>query len=170
MGERIARVGLIGLGLFLAVAAVCGAIWVVPTLPPEWLMGTAFPNYTIPALALGVLVGGGAALAALLLILRHEWAGPLSVMVGLALAMFEVVETAVVGLDIWLHALGLTATVGKGLPGTNLEGVPSLLSVPVPLWQQPLFFGIGIAIVVLAMSFGQEAGHDSQYRLTTSAP
>jgi hypothetical protein len=93
-----------------------------------------------------------------------------SVLVGLAMAIFEVVETTVVGLDIWLHALGLSPTVTKGLPGTNLEGVPALLGVPLPLWQQPLFFGIGIAIVALALSFGKEAGYDSRYRLTTFAP
>jgi len=86
------------------------------------------------------------------------------------MAIFEVVETTVVGLDIWLHALGLSPTIGKGLPGTNLEGVPALLGVPLPLWQQPLFFGIGVVIVALALSLGKEAGHVSQYRLTTSAP
>jgi hypothetical protein len=164
MGERIARLTLIGLELFLAAAAIVGAVSVVPTLPKEWLDGSPFSDYTVPALALGVLVGGGACLAAALLVVRPEWGALASVLVGLAMAIFEVVETVVVGLDIWLHALGLSPTVSKGLPGTNLEGVPRLLGVPLPLWQQPLFFGIGIAIVALAMSFGKEAGHVSQHR------
>jgi hypothetical protein len=170
MGERSARFALIVLELFLAVAAIIGAVSVVPTLPKEWLAGSPFSDYTLPALALGIVVGGGSVLAAALLLMRSEWGARASVLVGLAMAIFEVVETVVVGLDIWLHALGLSPTISKGLPGTDLEGVPTLLGVPLPLWQQPLFFGIGIAIVALAMSFGKEAGHDSQYRLVTSAP
>src|SRR5438876_8325101 len=68
---------------------------------------------------------------------------------------------------------GVTATVQKGLPGTSLEGVPSLLDIPLPLWQQPLFFAVGIAIVALALanrSPRKEAGPDSQYRLSAPAP
>lgn len=147
---RVARFALIGVELSLAIAAIAGAVFVVPTLPKEWLDGSPFSDYSLPALALGVLVGGGALLAAALLVMRSEWGAPASVLVGLAMAIFEVVETTVVGLDIWLHALGLSPTIGKGLPGTNLEGVPALLGVPLPLWQQPLFFGIGVAIVALA--------------------
>ena len=94
---------------------------------------------------------GGAFLAAAMLLFREPWGVLLSVVVGLAIAIFEVVETMVVGLDIWLHALGLKQVVDKGLPGTDLEGVPALLGIPVPLWLQPVYFALGIVIVALAL-------------------
>jgi hypothetical protein len=150
MRDRLTRFTLIGLELFLGVGAVGGALWVVPTLPPEWLAGTPFPDYTIPALALGVVIGGGAFLAATLLLLHEPWGVPLSLAVGVALAIFEIVETSVVGRDVWLHALGLKAVVDKGLPGTDLAGVPLLLGIPVPLWQQPVYFVLGIVVAALA--------------------
>jgi hypothetical protein len=149
--DRVTRVVLIGLQVFLGVGAVGGALWVVPTLPPEWLTGTPFPDYTVPALALGVVVGGGAFVAAAMLLCREPWGVVLSLAVGLAIAIFEVVETMVVGLDVWLHALGLTPAVEKGLPGVSLEDVPLLLGVPVPLWLQPCYFALGIAIAALAL-------------------
>jgi hypothetical protein len=142
MMDRIARVGLIGLELFLGVTAVYGAIWVVPTLPPEWLAGTPFSDYTVPALALGVVVGGGAFLAAGLLLFGEELGVLVSGAVGLAIAIFEVVETMVVGLEVWLHALGLGPA-----PTGPLAGV---VGIPAPLWLQPFYFMLGVVIVALA--------------------
>jgi hypothetical protein len=150
-GNRLARAALVALEVFLAVGAAGGAIWVVPTLPPEWLAGTPFRDYTVPALALGAVIGGGAVVAAGLLLVREQWGVPLSFAVGLAVAIFEVVETSVVGLDVWMYAAGLRSAVGKGLPGVDLEGVPVWLGVPVPLWQQPLYFALGIVIMGLAL-------------------
>jgi hypothetical protein len=57
--DRAARFALVGLNLFLGVNALFGAVAVVPALPPGWLAGTPFSDYTIPALALGA-VGAGA--------------------------------------------------------------------------------------------------------------
>jgi hypothetical protein len=149
--DRIVRFLLIGLQVFLGIGAVGGALWVVPTLPPEWLAGTPFPDYAVPALALGVVVGGGAFLAAATLLCREPWGVLVSIAVGLAIAVFEVVETMVVGLDIWLHALGLTPAIEQGLPGISLEEVTLLLGIPVPLWLQPFYFGLGIVIAALAL-------------------
>jgi hypothetical protein len=149
--DRITRFILIGLEVFLGIGAVAGAVWVVPTLPPEWLAGTPFPDYAVPALALGVVIGGGAFLAATMLLFHEPWGVLLSLAVGLALAIFEVVETSVIGLDIWLQALRLQQVAAKGLPGTDLAGVPLLLGIPVPLWQQPLYFALGVVIFALAL-------------------
>jgi hypothetical protein len=151
MPYRTTRIILIGLHLFLAANAVFGALWVVPTLPPEWLEGTPFRDYTIPALALGVVVGGGSLLAAALLIVRAAWGVPLSVAVGAGMAVFEVVEVLVVGWDVWLHALGLKPALAKGLPGVDASSVPAPLGVPLPLWLQPFFFVFGIVVTALAL-------------------
>src|SRR3954453_20330575 len=104
----------------LAVAATSGAVSVVPTLPKAWLGGSPFADYTVPALALGIVIGGGACAAALLLAVRYRWAWIASVVVGLAMAMFEIVEVTVVGLDYWLHALGLPEALNLQLPVVDL--------------------------------------------------
>src|SRR5437868_1335224 len=90
------RFALLGMNLFLGVCAVVGAVQVVPRLPLEWLAGTPFPNYTVPAPALGVVVGGGALLAAVLLLFQPAAGAVLSIAIGGAIAIFEVVETLVV--------------------------------------------------------------------------
>ena len=106
--------------------------------------------------------GGGAGRRALLL--RGAWGVLLSLAVGFGIAAFEAVETLVVGLDVWLHALGLTAAPGKGLPGTSLEGVPAPLGVPLPLWLQPAYFALGCVIVALALRLRAHQGHRARSR------
>ena len=162
MPARIRLFTLVGLNLFLAANAVAGALWVVPTLPGDWLAGTPFADYTIPAVALGVVVGLGALSAAILLIVRAQAGAFTSGVVGAGMMIFELVETSVVGGDIWLHLLGL-APVGKGLPATDVTGIPAPLGIPLPLWQQPLFFLLGLAILVLAGSLWRTShGGDHQ--------
>jgi len=89
----------IGLGVvngFVAVTAVFGAIWVVPTMPQEWIKYGPFTDWTIPAIALA-FVGFVAAVTAVLVVVR-PWAGALaSIVAGVAMVVFELVEIAVVG-------------------------------------------------------------------------
>ena len=114
---------------FLAVTTLAGAFFVVPTLPPEWIAGSIFPDYTVPALALG-FVGGLSLVAFGAVVLRPDLAGVLAVAAGLAMVAFELVEIAVIGLSVvdygadepvaWLQivyiAIGLlTAAVGFSL-------------------------------------------------------
>ena len=147
MLDRATRVVVIGLQLFLGVGAVFGAVSVVPTLPLEWLAGTPFSDYIVPALALGC-VGAGAFVSAALLVLHLEWGVLLSVATGAGIALFEIVETLVIGLDVWLHALGLGPTPAT-LPG--IQDVGTFLGIPIPLWLQPFYFLLGLVIVVLAL-------------------
>jgi hypothetical protein len=149
--DGLTRVALVGLELFLAASAISGGIVVVPNLPPEMLAGSPFRDYTIPALSLAVIVGGGALGAAALLIVRPIWGTLVSIAVGAGMMIFEIVETSVVGWDVWLHALGLSPSTGKGLPGLTAAGAPVLLGVPLPLWLQPFFFVYGALIVALAV-------------------
>ena len=159
--NQVARFTLVGLHIFLAIGALYGAAWVVPTLPLEWLAGTPFVDYRVPALALG-LIGAGALLAAALLLLTEGWGVLLSLLVGAAMAIFEVVETSVIGWDVWLHALGLLPALQKGLPTYEMGGVPTLLGIPVPLWLQPIYFLLGLVIVALALRLWarQMPGHE----------
>jgi hypothetical protein len=91
---------LIGLELFTAVGAIAGAIFVVPGLPREWLAGSPFSDYAVPALALGILCGGGSLAAALTVAWRPTLGGIFSVAAGAAMAIFEAVEVAAVGFMI----------------------------------------------------------------------
>ena len=74
MLDRALRVLLVVLNLFLAVTACIGGIWVIPTLPRAWLAGTPFTSFLIPALALAIVVGGGALTAAIGLVFGRWWA------------------------------------------------------------------------------------------------
>jgi hypothetical protein len=94
------RIGLVVLDAFVAFTAIYGAIFVVPTIPLEWLKYGPFTDYTVPALALGILVGGSATLAAILLLVR-PWAGAVATMVaGVMIIGFEIVEIGVVGFTL----------------------------------------------------------------------
>ena len=92
------RKGLIGLDSFLALTAIGGGLallggWAAP--PLDYLAGSPFPDYTIPGLALLVLIGGGSLAATLLLARRHPLGVPASGLAGLAVVIFEIVEVAV---------------------------------------------------------------------------
>ncbi len=90
------------LAVFVAFTTLFGAFAVVPGLPPEWIEGSIFADYTIPAIALG-FVGILATVTALALLLRPEVAGVLAILTGAAMVIFELVEIAVVGLSIVVH-------------------------------------------------------------------
>ena len=120
-------VGLATLLALQAVGAIGGAIFVVPKLAVDNLKPGLFTDYTIPALGLGVIVGGGSLLALTLQLIRSRYASPAALTAGCAVMLFEIIEV----------------TAMKGSVFTD----PS----QIPLWQQPLWFFIGAAIALLAM-------------------
>ena len=96
----MARIGLVVLNAFVAFTAIYGAILVVPTIPLEWLKYGPFTDYTVPALALGILVGGSASLAAILLLVRARLGAVATIGAGVMIIGFEVVEIGVVGFTL----------------------------------------------------------------------
>jgi hypothetical protein len=104
MSHAVTRSLLFVLAVFVAFTTLFGAFAVVPDLPPEWIEGGIFSDYTIPAIALG-FVGIIAIVAALALLVRPEVAGLLSILTGAAMVTFELVEIAVVGLAIAEHGV-----------------------------------------------------------------
>jgi hypothetical protein len=147
---RLMRGLVIGLNLLVGVTALIGGLTVIPSLPPEWLAGSPFSDYTLPALALSV-IGVGAAVGAFLVIIGVGWSLVLSIAVGTAMAAFEIVETMVLGLDVWLHALGLVPAPTSPITGANLDGIPAPIGIPLPLWLQPAYFVLGIIIAGIAL-------------------
>jgi hypothetical protein len=96
MTTTATRIGPLVLNGFVAISAIAGAIWVVPTMPLEWIRNGPFTDWTIPAMALAFV--GILAAIALVAVLLRPWAGALASMVaGLAMVVFELVEVAVVG-------------------------------------------------------------------------
>jgi hypothetical protein len=94
------RIGLIVLNAFVAFTAIFGAIWVVPTIPLEWLKWGPFTDYTVPALALGILVGGSATIATALTVVRPRIGALASMLAGVMIIGFELVEILVVGFTL----------------------------------------------------------------------
>ena len=67
MGERGIRITLIVVDLFAAVSAIVGAIGLLVgfmNIPVSVLHGTPFADFTVPAMLLGIVVGGSALVAA----------------------------------------------------------------------------------------------------------
>jgi hypothetical protein len=92
----VTRIALLVLHALVAVSAIGGAIWVVPTMPLDWIKAGPFTDWTVPALALGLV--GVLAAVSFVAVLRRPWLGALaSVVAGAAMIAFELVEIGVVG-------------------------------------------------------------------------
>jgi hypothetical protein len=120
------RAALVLLEGILAFTAILGALAIIPNLPHDWIKGSVFPDYTIPALALGVLVGGSAVIAGLAVIFRPMIGAAASVVAGVMIIGFELVEIIVVGFTL--------VTYGAGQPQS---------------WLQVAYITVGAAITIL---------------------
>lgn len=125
MSERLIRGVLIALCGFVALTALPSAIIVVPSLPDEWLASGPFSDYAIPAIAL-FAVGVVAAAAAFGVFSTPKLGALAALVAGVAMMLFELVEVAVVGIALVEY---------PDLPQS---------------WLQPIYFAIGLAIVMLA--------------------
>jgi hypothetical protein len=130
-----AQLSLMFLTLIVSVTTFAGAVFVVPSLPLEWIR--FFPDYTIPALGLGA-IGAVTAVAAVAVAVRPKIGGELSFVAGLMMMCFEVVEAIVVG--------NLLAPP----PGTNSQGNAAL-------WLQVVYLVIGFAMAVLGLRLWTQA-------------
>jgi hypothetical protein len=118
MRERNVRIMLVVVDLFLAVSAFVGAVGLVVgfmKIPLSVLRGTPFADFTVPALLLGIVVGGSALVAAAIALcwprrlelLRIESLdiGPLaSAVAGCIMVGWMTIEIAMIGLAIWVQA------------------------------------------------------------------
>lgn len=94
--HRRLRGWLIGLNAFLALATISGA-FVVLTLPHDIIKRGPFTTFTIPAIALGVICGGLAVVAAIGVALRPAIGAASAIAGGVAMIAFELVEIYVIG-------------------------------------------------------------------------
>lgn len=126
MGRTANRATLIVLQSFVAFTTIFGAFVVVPTLPLEWLERGPMSDYTIPAIALG-LVGVSAIVSVVLLALGSTHAPVVTMISGAMMIAFEFVEIAVVGLSVIVHGA----------------------DEPVS-WLQIFYIAIGVVVMTLA--------------------
>jgi hypothetical protein len=100
MARRPLRVLLILLNGFLALTAIAGGVGLLADLnapPVTALAGSPFSDYTIPGLALLIVVGGTAVIATLLSARKHALAALVSCLAGAVIVVFEIVEVLVIG-------------------------------------------------------------------------
>jgi hypothetical protein len=102
MKHKGIRIALVVSETFIGLSAIYGGVEILTGafdqyLPAAWLVGTPFSSYTIPGLVLLIVIGGGILLAAATVFIQREWAVLVSMLAGLLMAGFEVVE--VVSLD-----------------------------------------------------------------------
>jgi hypothetical protein len=91
----VLRIVLIVLDAFLALTAVAGGIGLLAGVnapPVEMLAGSPFRSYTIPGLALLVIVGGSALVAAVVVLRRQRWGALASGVAAAMIVGFEIVE------------------------------------------------------------------------------
>jgi len=123
--RRPLEIVLIVIAVFLGLSAIPGGIALLAGLgapPVEQLEGSVFADFTIPGLALLLLVGGSAALATVLLVRRSRFALLSTIAAGLVVMAFEFVEVLAFGSP----------------PG------PGRI-------MQILYFGVGVALVVASL-------------------
>lgn len=124
--SRFLRTILITLDTFLAITAIAGGVGLLTGLnapPVDLLAGSAFGSYTVPGLALLVLVGGSALGAALMTFRRHQASSLASMIAGGVILAFEIFEAITIG---------------------SPPGVARNLQV--------FYVGLGVLIVVLAIA------------------
>jgi hypothetical protein len=100
MSTRIERLAIGAVAVFIAVSAAAGAIGLISgglVFPPEWLEGTPFSNYIGPGFILGVVVGGSALLASVLLLRGHPFALPAAFVAGMIQLGWIVGEVLLIG-------------------------------------------------------------------------
>ena len=91
---------LIILNIFLALTAIPGGFCLLTgiAVPPlDELKGSVFTDYTLPGLALMIIVGGSALVAAVMLIRKYRYAVFYAAIVGLIIMVFEFIEVLAIG-------------------------------------------------------------------------
>jgi hypothetical protein len=118
---------LIILNIFLALTAIPGGFCLLTGIaapPIDELKSSFFIDYTIPGLALMIIVGGSALFTAIMLIRKNKYAILCSAFVGLIIMIFEFVEVLAIGS---LTGAGLVMQVIYFLLGTIM--VLAVLSI-----------------------------------------
>jgi hypothetical protein len=144
------RIALLAIAAFIATSAIEGGVAVLGgvvfgyKLPLSWLAGTPFSDYTIPGLALAIVVGGSALIAAATIFIHREWAVLVSVVAGVVMDGYLLVE--IVSIDSKLE-----------------DALPTSLAV------QLFYFVLGLALVGLGGLLWMREYRGQPFHLRSSA-
>jgi hypothetical protein len=97
---KLTHLFLILLAFFLFVTAFLGGVALLLnfyTPPLDYLQGSVFTSFTIPGLALSLLVGGSGLFAAILLLRKSKYSLPFAATAGIIIMFFEFVEVMIIG-------------------------------------------------------------------------
>lgn len=100
MIRKILYPALVTLNIFLALTAIPGGFCLLTGIaapPIEELNGSWFKDYTIPGLALMLIVGGSALITAVMLIRKYKFSLFYSAIAGLIIMTFEFIEVLAIG-------------------------------------------------------------------------
>ncbi len=94
------RIILIILVLLLAITAIPGGITLLANFyapPVDQLQGSIFKDFTIPGLALTLMVGGSALASAIFILKKSKWGVLFAAVAGVIIMFFEFVEVLIIG-------------------------------------------------------------------------
>ena len=74
-------------------------------LPKEWLEGSPFSSFFLPSLILFVVVGGSHMVAALMVLRRKKWAYEATLLAGVILLVWILVQVGIIGFVSFLQPL-----------------------------------------------------------------
>ena len=131
--RRLVHVLLIVLAGVLGLTAVPGGITLLVGFyapPVEQLKGSVFADFTVPGLALLLLVGGSAVLATVLLVRRNPFGALGATLAGAIVMAFEFVEVLAIGspagparvMQLLYFGIGL-ALVGVSVVAMFIDGL-----------------------------------------------
>lgn len=130
MSERLARISAVTIDALAAVLSVAGFVGLLGggiQFPAEWLVGTPFSDYTVPALTLGFVVGGSALVAAVVTAVASREAGALATAAAGAVMLGWIVgELALIGYVSWMQpAMFIYGVVMMGAAALLLLATPA---------------------------------------------
>lgn len=137
MSEQLARISAVTIDAMAGVLAVAGCVGLLGggiQFPAEWLVGTPFRDYTVPALILGIIVGGGALAAALVTALASREVGALATAAaGVVMLGWILGELALIGYVSWMQPamfaygvvmIGAAALLLLAMPAEGQRAIP----------------------------------------------
>ena len=115
MRERNIRIAVMFVDLFAAASAIAGAIGLVVgymKIPLSVLHGTPFADFTIPALLLGVVVGGSALVATgIVLFGPRRFEALAAGVAGCVMVGWMIGEFILIGIGVWVQVAYLVVGI-----------------------------------------------------------
>jgi hypothetical protein len=130
VSERLARISTVTIDAVAGVLAVAGSVGLLGggiRFPTEWLLGTPFSDYTVPALILGIVVGGSALVASAVTALAQREVGALATAAAGAVMLGWILgQLALIGYVSWMQpAMFIFGVVMMGAAALLLLAIPA---------------------------------------------